>query len=230
MKILVFDCLDENLIAIKKELSKISYVITVDTISIERNLILKGHLYDLLIINIDYLDDFNIIKELKSKNTDLLITLISKDLNYVLEAFKYEIFDYILYPINPNILSQSAIRAHDKINKFNDIINIKLENHKDINVNIYDIYYIENYNRHIIYHLFNNKSYKTVCLRKSFFDSIPFNYNDSFIKVNQNIIINQKYIKSLGEKKVISIFKEEFDVAPKYHKEVKDKFLENILK
>lgn len=90
---------------------------------------------------------------------------------------------------------QMIVKKYRMLHKF---VNVRWQN-EVVNLEIKDICYIEGYNRHLNYHLYNGDSYEVI-------GKIDQTYNDlkiyGFVKSHQGFIVNMMYVKSINDKEI----------------------------
>lgn len=79
----------------------------------------------LLDINMPFLNGLNLLQKLKEINNKSIVIIISgyDDFSYAQKALKFNVFDYILKPVNKNSMEEIITKAVDKLNE------IEKENH-----------------------------------------------------------------------------------------------------
>ena len=68
-----------------------------------------------------------------------------------------------------------------------------------VNLEIKDICYIEGYNRHLVFHLYNGESYEIVGKIDEMYKFLKIH---GFVKSHQGVVVNMLHIKDFGESEI----------------------------
>lgn len=158
------------------------------------------HKPDILFLDIE-LGDMNgieLAKYLRNKFPDLIIVYITNHPNYVFSCFETEPLNFLRKPIDKEELNKTFQRIIKKYTQLHKFIPIKWQNEL-VNVEIKDICYVEGYNRHLEFHLFNGDCYEIVGRIDEIYDFLKLY---GFIKSHQGFIVNMLHIKSFGKDEI----------------------------
>lgn len=152
---------------------------------------------DILFLDIELGDSngIQLAKYLKSKFPYLIIIYISNHPRYVFSCFETEPLDFLRKPINKIELDRTFSRAISKYKDIHKMLPIKWQN-EAVNLEIKDICYIEGYNRHLIFKLYNGDCYEVVGKINDVYETLKLH---GFIKSHQGYIVNMLHIKDFDE-------------------------------
>ncbi|BBF44063.1 two-component response regulator [Lachnospiraceae bacterium KM106-2] len=153
---------------------------------------------------------------LRAQNQDVTIIFVSSYQQYIFKSFYVKAFYFLVKPIDEEELLREFDRA---MCEYRDS-HIRYEfsyNGRKTKLQVKDIYYISGYYRQLT--VFTEaKSY-------SFDGSLNEVQNDlsmyGFIRVHQGFIVNMRYIKEIGEKKIRLINNIEVDISVRKRGDVK---------
>lgn len=163
----------------------------------------KGNMYDIYFLDIIMpgKSDIELCKYLRSIESEAIVifTTISKE--YALEAYLLEASQYILKPVQENILFKV-------LNKEIDSMNIR--NSKIININskegtrkipYHKIVFVDTKNHIAFFHLSTGEIVETKTLRESFNDFTKILTNDErFLRPHYSFLINIDYVEKMTSK------------------------------
>lgn len=197
---------------IKRIISSIELneTINIYTFSLAQNLVdeiqKNAKLMDILFLDIEIGNDngIDIAKIILSKMPNLIIIFISSYTQYVSRAFQISAFQYLIKPIDKNILVEELQRAIEKYKVQN--MQIILHNQEEIaHINVMNIVYLEselkkvkiyekNYGIHVIYGSL-----------KEYWSTLK---NYGFINCHHGFIVNMSYIRSISNDTMSIVLKE----------------------
>lgn len=155
---------------------------------------------DVIFLDIE-LGDMNgiqLAKQLRKKFSTLIIVYITNHPQYVFTCFETEPLYFLRKPVKKaefDRVFQIIIKKHTELHK---CIPIKWQN-DSVNLEIKEICYIEGYNRHLIFHLYNYERYEVVGKLNDIYNSLKIH---GFVKTHQGFIVNMLHIKEFGENEV----------------------------
>lgn len=155
---------------------------------------------DILFMDIELGDVNGIVlaKHLRTEFPSLIIVYISSYPEYVFSCFETEPLNFLRKPLNNTEFGRTFDRVINKYTEIHKTIPIKWQ-HDSINLEIKDICYIEGYNRHLVYHLYNGDSYEVVGRLEDVYKNLsPL----GFIKTHQGYVANMLYINKFGENEI----------------------------
>lgn len=153
----------------------------------------SGNTVDVVVLDIDLnnsqMNGLNVANKIRKINKDCYIIFTTSHFEYVMEAYKFKTFDYLIKTaINVDLLSKTLIRlfddAQNTTNKF-----FKIDN-KGTFIDLRDVQFIEKRGVKLIYHTFYN-TYETYNSFTSIQDRLPNNFvrcHKSFIANINNIV------------------------------------------
>ena len=155
---------------------------------------------DILFLDIE-LGDMNgidLAKYLRSEFPALIIVYITNHPNYVFSCFETEPLNFLRKPIDKNEFDKTFQRIVKKYKEPHRSIPIKWQNNS-VYLEIKDICYIEGYNRHLVFHLYNGDCYEVVGKINEMYYFLKIH---GFVKSHQGFIVNMLHIKDFGESEI----------------------------
>lgn len=155
---------------------------------------------DILFLDIE-LGDINgieIAKYLRQSFPILIIVYITNHPNYVFSCFETEPLDFLRKPINKYDFDKTYYRCLKKYQDLHKSLPIKWQNNS-VNLEIKDICFVEGYNRHLIFHLYNGDIYEVVGKLEDVFKALK---SFDFIKTHQGFVVNMLHIKEFRENEI----------------------------
>lgn len=155
---------------------------------------------DIFFLDIE-LGDMNgieLAKVLRNKFPTLIIVYITNHPNYVFSSFETEPLNFLTKPIDRFQFNKTYQRIIKKYTEIHRSIPIKWQN-DSVNLEIKDICYIEGYNRHLVFRLYNGDSYEVVGKIDDIYKALKIH---GFVKSHQGYIVNMLYIKEFGESEI----------------------------
>ncbi len=160
----------------------------------------KKQKYDVAILDIDLpgTNGIELGKLLRASNPDVHIVFATNYPQYAIDAYDCEAFHYLLKPVADDKLRtvlDRLVRKHRERNKYH-VVRIKNET---LRIPIREIYYIESFRKHIIYHL-KDKKYETVGKLSEVMDEL---LEYGFCQVHQGYVVNMDKIKDFNKFELI---------------------------
>ena len=168
--------------------------------------LIKTHIinkFDIIFLDIkmEEVSGLEIGNNIRKYDKDVIIIFLTNYDQYVFQSFKVEAFDYLLKPINNNMLNNVLARAVNKYYSHHQIIKFQCKDTTFI-LDVGEIVYLEGY-YHRIGIITNNNSNKYECFGKlSEYEKMLKPYN--FLRCHQGILINMKYIKKIENSIIIT--------------------------
>ena len=178
----------------------------------DSNVFLTAHQknpYDIVFLDIEMpiQNGIDVGKHLRKINKNTIIIFSTSYPQYAIEGYDCEAFQYLLKPISPQKLESTLNRAIYKISLSHQYHNIKVHNIVR-RLPISEIYFIEYCQKHIIYHMKNDRIETT----GRFSDVIQELQKYGFYQVHQGYIVNldkiydfDKYSIILDDKRTVMI-------------------------
>ena len=155
---------------------------------------------DVLFLDIE-LSDMNgldLARQLRKEHPTIIIVYITNHPNYVFSCFETEPLNFLRKPIDPIEFKKTFQRIINKYTELHKYIPIKWQNDV-VNLEVSDICYVEGYNRHLIFRLYNGESYEVVGRISEIYKTLKVY---GFVKSHQGFIVNMLHIKSFGENEI----------------------------
>lgn len=155
---------------------------------------------DVLFLDIELLDinGLDLAKQLRKDFPSLIIVFITNHPNYVFSCFETEPLNFLRKPIEIEEFNKTFQRIITKYTELHKYIPIKWQN-DSVNLEICDICYVEGYNRHLVFRLYNGESYETVGRINEIYKILQVY---GFVKSHQGFIVNMLHIKNFGENEI----------------------------
>ena len=169
--------------------------------------LLDSNKVDLMLLDIE-MPGMSGLTLLKNLNRPPLIILITSKKEYALEAFEYNVVDYLLKPIALERFFKAVAKAKDIINNApisstdgsaNSTFFIK-SNGQLIKMNVKDILWIEALGDYITIHTTENKKYTIHSTMKVIETKLP---PDKFIRVHRSYIVSVDNISSIDDNVIV---------------------------
>jgi len=165
----------------------------------------------LLDINMPFLNGLNLLQKLKDINNKSIVIIISgyDDFSYAQKALQFNVFDYILKPVNKKSMEEIITKAVNKLNEIEKENNYLDLVNKQISENSYEL------KKTLFCEWLNNKLSDEQVLKEMEFFNIKFGNNIGIMVVKLvdklNIeIINKRWNTELLEFAIINILKDKF--------------------
>lgn len=162
----------------------------------------------------------DIANKIRGLNKDCYIIFITSHFEYVMQAYKYKTFDYLIKnAITVETVSETLSRLFDDIvtpsSKF-----LKIDN-KGTFIDLNDVQFIEKNGMKLIYHA-SKKDYETYNSFSNLYDKLP----DNFVRCHKSFIANINNITNISFSDNAIFFKNNSVcyIGPKY----KNSFMEVI--
>lgn len=187
---------------------------------------------DLIFLDVE-MPEMTGIEFLKSLPSNPYVIIISAKETYALEAFEYEVTDYILKPISYSRFFKAVTKVQKKakmdietqpaeVSDTNDEIFIK-KNSVFIRLKYNDILFVEALENYVIVNTFTEK-FTIHFTMKSILAKLPEN---KFKRVHRSYIVNINMIKGIEDNNVIIDVEEEKKLIP-IGKSYKEKLMKDI--
>jgi two-component system LytT family response regulator len=166
---------------------------------------------DVLIADIE-IDDKNIFEVLEQleKKADMHIVLTTSHENYALEAFSYDVLDYIVKPVT----LEKLVRTHNKVSKYHaslqseDVKKLGKENSDENRmigiasvdkievISVDSILYVQADGRYSHFHLLDGTQRVASKNIGEYEKILP---KEDFLRVHHSYIVNMNYVKSVSK-------------------------------
>ncbi len=158
------------------------------------------------------------------KDLPQIIIMSSKE-KYALEAFEYDVTDYLLKPVTFARFYKAVDKAYNKFIKLknNDGIFIKNNTNSLVRINYNDILWVEALENYVVVHNFEDK-YTIHFTMKAMAQKLPAN---TFTRVHRSFIVNVKKINVIEDNSIVMKTKYGTKIIP-IAKSYKDKLMSYI--
>lgn len=179
--------------------------------------VLNSKKIDLLLLDIE-MPGISGPQLLKSLHKPPLVIVVSANKEYALQAFEWNVVDYLVKPITPDRFFKSIAKAKEVIDQgkneieflSKELIRIK-DNGKQVQIPLRDILFFEA----------QHESINIITTEKEYSANSNFNFleqhldPDLFLRVHRSFIINLQYISNINEQKVI-VGQQLIPISPEY--------------
>ena len=149
-------------------------------------------------IELGDINGIDLAKQLRKEFPALIIVYITNHPDYVFSCFETEPLNFLRKPIERIKLEKTFHQIIKKYTELHECIPIKWQN-DSLCLEIKDICYIEGYNRHLVFHLYNGEFYEVVGKLDDIFQTLKLY---GFVKSHQGFIVNMLHIKKFGENEI----------------------------
>lgn len=181
---------------------------------------------DLLFIELDTQNTFNILKKIRQTYERLNIVINTTRSAYALKSFELWPLYYNIKPMSYNTLSKIMDRFIFQQNNIREE-NVLIKNGKKfMNLSYNEISYIESQNTTIRIHMNNYEVLKTY----GKLDDIEKQLSNSrFLRCHKSFLINMDYVKSVDSYKFTTIFGDTVAIKQRNASNIKKKYYEYML-
>lgn len=153
----------------------------------------------LLDMQMEGMDGIQTAKIIKSIDKKSIIIIVTSILEYAIEGYQVDAFDFLLKPVKKEKMEQVLKRAFDRIKNMEEQTFIIEKRNKTIVLSLPQIYYIES----------SGRKTNIVCETGSYISNISIseaeNYLTSkgFVRISRYYLLNMKHIKEIGSKEIL---------------------------
>lgn len=185
-------------------------------------------LFDVIFLDI-YMQEINgieIATKIRAAMRNVIIIFVSSSNEHYPEAFHVFAFNYIIKPINSNILKLVLDQALTKIDaEPGQQIQFNYKN-KNYRILCKDILYLESRDKTILLHMNDKTILQCYAKLDDFLKQLPVEF---FIRCHQSFIVNIYHIKEMS-KDHFRIGSAAINISKKYQKTAKDVYFEYLFK
>lgn len=169
--------------------------------------------FDIVFLDVDIpeINGLELGRRIKEISPDTFLIFVTSYPQYAIEAYDCEAFNYLLKPLDKQKAHRVIDRIEKKLADTNKYYIIKIKS-ESIRIPIRDIYYIECYKKHVIYHL-KDTTFDTLGKLSEVYADLK---DYGFYRVHQGYVVNMDKIKRIdnysailenGENVMISVRK-----------------------
>ena len=148
--------------------------------------------------------------KIRSDDKDVIIIFITSHQQHAIESFTVEPFDYIMKPINEDIINKVLTRALQKHRDQHYLLSYRWEG-VQYTIDISEIVYIDAYHGRIQFVTTDPKSEKECNGSLDEYERELLLYG--FLRCHRNVLINMQHIASIGEKKIVTKCGKEVNIS-----------------
>lgn len=154
---------------------------------------------DLLFLDVEMtpVNGLETAKEIRTFNPDILLVFLTGYTDYVYEGYRVNALDYLLKPVNPQLLNEVMKRVREKINSMQDTYLTFHNADGTYRIRQKDILYLYS-DKRLVYLVTAEKQI-------SYYDKLDRLQNildTSFIRIHQRYLINSRHVSFIGSSNV----------------------------
>lgn len=160
----------------------------------------KKNMPDIIILDIDMPDKsgFDVTEEMQMRNKDIAVIYVTNHIEYAYQAYEYQPY-WFIYKNDLDKLDRVLSKLIEKIQfkkDNNEIVNLKFD--KIINIDVWDVLYLESYKNDVIVHC-KDSEFRFRATIKDVYRQLSENF---FINIHRGYIVNCRYIYAFKNKYV----------------------------
>jgi DNA-binding LytR/AlgR family response regulator len=183
-------------------------------------------LFDILFLDI-YMPGINGIDtavKIRTAMKDVIIIFVSSSNEHYPEAFEVFAFNYIIKPVNPDILKSLLDQALMNMNKERDYYIQFGYKSKNYRILCRSILYLESRDKIILFHMTDKTTMQCYAKLDEILKQLPENL---FVRCHQSFVVNIYHIKEMAET-YFRVGPAVINISKKYQKTSKDKYFEYL--
>ena len=160
----------------------------------------NGQIFDILFLDVDMpgINGIETGKGLRQIDQNTIIIFITSYPEFALDAFECEAFHYLVKPCSPNKLMEVLKRAANRLGVMQKYHIVKIRN-QTIRLPLADIYYVEYYRKHVIYHM-KDEEIITIDKLSNVYKALS---KFGFYQIHQGYLVNFDKVKNFKKYAVI---------------------------
>lgn len=185
--------------------------------------------FDMIFLDIELhekLDGLEIAQLLQKQNPNIILIFISAYSKYVSSSFYFNTFQFLLKPLDLDLLRKEFIRGLKKYQSLHEKF-IIAHNREKIALEIKDIVYLESQKRKLLIKLSNQSVYE---IYGKISEQTQLMNIHHFIRIHRSYLVNPQYIARIERQNVFLTDKTELPLSRKLQKDAKDKFFSYLLR
>lgn len=169
--------------------------------------------YDVLLMDIlmPGFTGIDTAREIRESNEKIPIIFLTTSREFAVESYRVHAFDYLLKPVEPNILFEALDKVYAMAENTLDQ-SIILQTAKAVYVlSLSQIEFVEINNRTLSFHLIDG-TVKSIAGRLSDYEDTLLSHSE-FFKIHRSYIINMDYMKALNQKSFTTLTGKEVPIS-----------------
>jgi len=171
------------------------------------------------------IDGIKTARRIREYDLNCIIIIITSIVEYAIEGYHVNAFDFILKPVKKEQLNTILKRAINQIRNKNEKLYVIENRDRKIVIKLSEIIYIESRGRKI----------NVICETDTFLKNNNISSeekelcNKDFIRISRYYLVNLRYIKEIRSDAIILNNQWLLNLSPKLHKRVYDRFTDYIM-
>ncbi len=180
---------------------------------------------DLIFLDIE-MPQMNGLELISTLSNPPQVILVSNNKNYALDAFQYDVTDYLLKPINYDRFLKAAQKAVNNVAKVsvhenNDVHNLFVKvDSLFINLNVKDIFWLEAFGDYVKIKT-DEELYTVYTTMKALEEKLPY---QEFVRIHRSYIVRIDKIKNISATN-LQVLDRIFPIGNSYKKELMDRIV-----
>lgn len=179
----------------------------------------------LLDMQMNELDGIETAEIIRKWDKDCLIIIITSIMEYAIEGYSVDAYDFILKPVKKEKFCKIFAKAIKEIQvRTNKIYSIKTRD-KTKAIRLAEIQYIESSRKRVLVHT-NDETYEN---NESISTVEEELVRDGFVRISRYYLVNVYYIKEIDVKTLILLSGEELKYSDKYRDKIKNEYMKFMM-
>lgn len=184
--------------------------------------------WDMIFLDIELggeIDGLDVAQKLQEENPELILIFISSFSKYVSSAYYFHTFQFLLKPIDNNLLQREFLRGVDEYKSLHAQYTFK-HYYDEIQIEIKDIMYLEAQSRQLEVKTRNGKSYMVY---GKISEQEELEKTHSFIRAHRSYLVNLRYIAKIDKNQILLADDSKIPISRTKRSEIADKYHEYLL-
>jgi DNA-binding LytR/AlgR family response regulator len=179
----------------------------------------------LLDMQLDKLDGIQTAEIIRKSDEDCLIIIITSIMEYAVEGYSIDAYDFILKPVDKNKFNRVITNAVKEIQvRMNKTYLVQTRN-KTMAIRLSEIQFIESNRNRVIIHT-KKESYVNNEKISSVEEKLR---DDGFVRISRYYVVNIYHVKEIDVKKLILTTGKELKYSEKYRDNIKKEYVEFMM-